>query len=80
MAGILKMKGEAGFDKHGLTLIVTLVTAHTRGLKFAGSKLAALDVLSKLAPHVTNEIILERILTYIVSLKCQLFVFLTKFK
>jgi phosphoinositide-3-kinase regulatory subunit 4 len=60
---------EPDFDSHGLGLLVTLVTANIRSLRFCDPKMAALDVLAKMAAHVTNETVLDRILPFVVSAK-----------
>lgn len=65
---ILKMlETEPDFDGHGLTLLVTLVTANIRSLRFSDSKLQALSILTKMSQHVANDILLDRVLPYVVS-------------
>ena len=44
-----------------------MVTSNMRGLKFEGAKLEALESLEQLAPGMTSETILDRVLPYIVS-------------
>ncbi len=39
-----------------------------RSLQYSSSKLKALEILHQLCPHLTDEIILDRILPYIVYL------------
>ena len=56
----------ASFDGAGLSLIVALVTANIRSLRFVSSKMGALRILSRLAEHVSDETILDRILPYVV--------------
>ena len=55
------------FDGDGLSLIVALVTANIRSIRFVSSKMGALKILSRLAEHVGNETILDRVLPYVVS-------------
>ncbi len=57
---------KAKFSAEGLGLLVTLVTANIRSLQFCASKIAALESLTKVAAYVSNEIILDRILPYVV--------------
>ena len=38
-----------------------------RSLQYTSSKLKAFDILHQLGPHLTDDIILDRILPYIVS-------------
>lgn len=59
---------EGDFDEQGLTLICTLVTSNVRSLKFCGAKIKAMDILGKLAEHVSSETILDRILPYVITL------------
>ncbi len=58
---------EPKFTPEGLGLLVTLVTSNIRSLQFSASKLAALESLTKMAAHISNDIILDRILPYVVS-------------
>ena len=55
-------------DVQGLTLICGLVTANIRSLKFAGAKVKATEILSKLAKKLSSEVILDRILPFVVSM------------
>lgn len=48
-----------------LVLVISLVTSVARDLHFSGFRLIALKLLVRLAKHVTAEIILDRILPYI---------------
>ncbi len=56
------------FSSEGVCLLVTLVTANIRVLKFTASKIAGLEILTKMAEQVNNETILDRILPYVVRL------------
>lgn len=56
-------------DVEGLTLICGLVTANIRSLKFAGAKVKATEILSKLAKKLSSEVILDRILPFVVRLQ-----------
>ena len=53
-------------DVEGLTLICGLVTANIRSLKFAGAKVKGTEILSKLAKQLPSEVILDRILPFVV--------------
>ena len=63
----LEMLGsdDSDFDGFGLGLVTSMVTSNMRGLKFEGAKLEALESLEHLAPGMTSEIILDRVLPYI---------------
>ena len=69
LSSILDMVGEedSDFDSEGLVLITSLVTSNIRSLKFCGSKIKALEILSSLAHNVADEIILDRIIPYIMT-------------
>ncbi len=56
------------FDVHGLTLICGVVTAHLRSLKFCGAKVKATEILKILADKVSSDIILDRILPFVITL------------
>ena len=56
-------------DVEGLTLICGLVTANIRSLKFAGAKVKATEILSKLAKKLSSEVILDRILPFVVRVQ-----------
>ncbi len=47
-----------------------LVTSNIRNLKFCDAKVKAMEILGKLAAHATSEIILDRIVPYVVSRVC----------
>lgn len=51
----------------GLVIITQLVTSCIRGLHHSQSKLQSLEILIELAENTSDEIILDRILPYIVS-------------
>ena len=51
----------------GLTIICGLVTSHVRSLKFCGAKVKATEILTRLAKKVASEIIMDRILPFVVS-------------
>ena len=55
------------FDIQGLTIICGLVTSHVRSLKFCGAKVKATEILTRLAKIVASEIIMDRILPFVVS-------------
>ena len=55
------------FDVQGLTIICGLVTSHVRSLKFTGAKIKATEILSRLATKMASEIIMDRILPFVVS-------------
>ena len=69
MPKFLEMLGsdDSDFDRTGLGLVTSMVTSNVRGLKFEGAKLEALESLEQLAPGMTSETILDRVLPYIVS-------------
>ncbi len=58
---------DSDFDRLGLGLIVGLITSNMRSLQFQGAKIEALESLAKLAPGMTSETILDRVLPYVVS-------------
>ena len=68
LSSILEMVNDdvTGFDSEGLVLITTLVTTNVRALKSCGSKIKALEILSDLAEYLADEIILDRIIPYII--------------
>ena len=53
-------------DESGLSLIVSLVTANCRSLKFTKSKLKALECLGEMSEKSNSETILDRILPFVV--------------
>ncbi|CAB4056384.1 PIK3R4 [Lepeophtheirus salmonis] len=55
------------FDGEGLILITSLVTSNMRSLGFADSKLLALSILVKLATHLPEDIVLDRVIPYIID-------------
>ncbi|XP_044166788.1 LOW QUALITY PROTEIN: phosphoinositide 3-kinase regulatory subunit 4-like [Acropora millepora] len=56
-------------DKDGcLVIIVSLLTSCIRSCKYCVSKLTVLELLLKIAQHVSDEIILERLLPYMLFL------------
>ena len=67
LSNILDMVNEedTDFDSEGLVLITSLVTSNIRSLKFCGTKIKALEILSSLAHNVADEILLDRIVPYI---------------
>ena len=69
LQSILDMVNEkdTDFDSEGLVLITSLVTSNIRSLKFCGSKIKALEILSSLAHNVADEIVLDRIIPYIMT-------------
>ncbi|XP_033097119.1 phosphoinositide 3-kinase regulatory subunit 4-like [Anneissia japonica] len=52
-------------SKKGLVIVLSLLTSCLRTLKFCISKLAALDMLFTIAQHLSNEVILDRVIPYI---------------
>ncbi|XP_072035782.1 phosphoinositide 3-kinase regulatory subunit 4-like isoform X1 [Amphiura filiformis] len=48
----------------GLVIVLSLLTSCMRTLKFCTSKLAALEILLMIAQHIPDEIILDRIIPY----------------
>uniref|UniRef100_A0A0K2UE94 Protein kinase domain-containing protein n=1 Tax=Lepeophtheirus salmonis TaxID=72036 RepID=A0A0K2UE94_LEPSM len=66
---IIKMKetNVDDFDGEGLILITSLVTSNMRSLGFADSKLLALSILVKLATHLPEDIVLDRVIPYIID-------------
>ena len=69
LSSILDMvkEKETGFDSEGLVLIIPLITSNVRALQFCGSKIKALEILSSLSQHLADEIILDRIIPYIIT-------------
>ena len=69
LSSILEMLNEedTDFDSEGLVLITSLVTSNVRALKFCGSKIKALEILSRLAQCLADEIILDRIIPFIIT-------------
>lgn len=59
---------EMGPDGEGLILITSLVTSCIRGLHHCTSKLHCLEILQLLCENSSSEVILDRILPYIVSI------------
>lgn len=60
---------ETTLDKDGcLVIIVSLLTSCIRSCKYCVSKLTVLELLLKIAHHVGDDIILERLLPYILYL------------
>ncbi|KAJ2941262.1 hypothetical protein O0L34_g3460 [Tuta absoluta] len=57
-----------GPDSEGLILITSLVTSCIRGLHHCTSKLYALEILQLLCENSSSEVILDRILPYIIHL------------
>ena len=55
-------------DVQGLTLICGLVTSNVRSLKFSGAKIKATEILSELAKKLSSEVILDRILPFVITL------------
>lgn len=55
-------------NNNGLILITTVVTSCIRGTKRCNSKMFALEILHKLAQNTSSDIILDRILPYILFL------------
>nr|CAH0112606.1 unnamed protein product [Daphnia galeata] len=52
----------------GLLIIANVVLSSLRSLQYSSSKLKALVILNQLCPHLTDEIILDRILPYIMHM------------
>ena len=69
LSSILEMVQEENtdFDSNGLVIITSLVTSSMRALKFCGSKIKALEILSRLAQFLADEIILDRIVPYVIT-------------
>lgn len=59
---------QLGPDSEGLILITSLVTSCIRGLHHCTSKLYCLEILQLLCENSTSEVILDRILPFIVRL------------
>ncbi|XP_063709747.1 phosphoinositide 3-kinase regulatory subunit 4 [Culicoides brevitarsis] len=55
-------------NTNGLILMTTVVTSCIRGIKRCNSKIFALEILHKLAQNTSSDIILDRILPYILYL------------
>ncbi|KAF6214508.1 hypothetical protein GE061_009251 [Apolygus lucorum] len=58
-------------DKNGceaLVLITSLITSCIRGLHFSNSKIQCLELLAELSTHTSSELVLDRILPYIMYL------------
>eukprot|EP00058_Branchiostoma_floridae_P025412 XP_002610902.1 hypothetical protein BRAFLDRAFT_115340 [Branchiostoma floridae] len=51
-------------DTAGLVVIISLITSTVRSLKFCVSKLMALELLLSMAEHVPSDIILDRLIPY----------------
>jgi phosphoinositide-3-kinase regulatory subunit 4 len=54
-----------GSEDDGLILATAVVTSCIRGLNYTNSKISCLETLLKLAQHTTSDVILDRILPYI---------------
>lgn len=69
LASILEMVHEdnTDFDSEGLVIITSLVTSNMRALKFCGSKIKSLEILSNLAQYLADELILDRIVPYVIT-------------
>lgn len=65
---------DLGPDSEGLILITSLVTSCIRGLHHCTSKLYSLEILQLLCENSSSEIILDRILPFIVSMKLLIFI------
>lgn len=59
-------------DNNGLIIITTVVTSCIRGLRYCITKLRCLEILQQLSMHTTSEIVLDRILPYILHLAMDL--------
>lgn len=55
------------FDDQGLVLLSSLVTSNMRSLTSSNSKLRALEILKLFSEFLPSEVILDRILPFIVS-------------
>lgn len=55
-------------NSEGLVIVVSLVTSCLRALKHCSAKLQALEVLAEMAPFLAPEIILDRLLPYMLFL------------
>ncbi|XP_066297190.1 phosphoinositide 3-kinase regulatory subunit 4-like [Branchiostoma lanceolatum] len=55
---------EVRSDTAGLVVIISLITSTVRSLKFCVSKLMALELLLSMAEHVPSDIILDRLIPY----------------
>ncbi|XP_048484293.1 phosphoinositide 3-kinase regulatory subunit 4 [Plutella xylostella] len=62
------VKKQTGADSEGLILITSLVTSCIRGLHHCTSKLYSLEILQLLCENSSSEVILDRILPYIIFL------------
>ncbi|XP_014273976.1 phosphoinositide 3-kinase regulatory subunit 4 [Halyomorpha halys] len=67
-----KVELEDKNDEHSgcdaLVLITSMITSCIRGLHFAVSKIDTLEILVELAAHTTSEVLLDRILPYVMYL------------
>ncbi|XP_045455621.1 phosphoinositide 3-kinase regulatory subunit 4 [Melitaea cinxia] len=61
-------KKDLGPDSDGLVLITSLVTSCVRGLRHCTAKLHCLEILQALCEYCTSEVVLDRILPYIIYL------------
>ncbi|XP_006815104.1 phosphoinositide 3-kinase regulatory subunit 4-like [Saccoglossus kowalevskii] len=50
----------------GLVIVISMITSCLRSLKFCIAKLSALELMSTLAKHVTSEIVLDRLIPYMI--------------
>lgn len=60
-------KNSISGNNDSLVIVVSLVTSCLRALKHCSAKLQALDVLAEMAPYLAPEIILDRLLPYMVN-------------
>ena len=68
---IQKLRDDTNDSHDGLLLIITLITSCIRGLHHSTSKINALDILVLVSEFTNNEIILDHIVPYVVSLRSQ---------
>ena len=54
------------FDAQGLILINSLVSANIRPLKFCSAKVEAMEMLGRIAEYLSSEILLDRVVPYMV--------------
>ncbi|CAG9570785.1 unnamed protein product [Danaus chrysippus] len=66
--GVTQDDRQLGPDSEGLILITSLVTSCIRGLHHCTSKLYCLEILQLLCENSTSEVILDRILPFIIYL------------
>ena len=60
-------EGTSDFDAQGLILMNSLVSDNIRPLKFCSTKVEAVEMLGKMAEFLTSEILLDRVVPYLVG-------------